>query len=201
MAPLLAAFVLVVGGCAQEKPAEMDLLVPRGYMARLEINLDGRLYGFGPFVGYYFKPDDPADLSRLRLVCFNEERFYTKDLPRNAKLFEGEAVLATLPETGRPLPSGEARIQPVFFSQAPPEWLETRPAPQDEFLHFHSLHDAQGPARHGYWLRHVAVAAFTYDMGGRVGPDSPLHHEVRPGVDRDFAKIVEFDRGAGSQAN
>jgi hypothetical protein len=33
----------------------------------------------------------------------------------------------------------------------------------------------------GYWLRHTAKARFTYDMGGRVSPDSPLHHRVAPG--------------------
>ena len=47
----------------------------------------------------------------------------------------------------------------------------------------------------GYWLRHVAVSEFTYDMGGRVGKESPLYHRVRKGPDRDFAGIVEFDRG------
>lgn len=41
----------------------------------------------------------------------------------------------------------------------------------------------------------MAVDEFTYDMGGRVGPDSPLYHEVTPGTDRDFAKIMEFDYG------
>jgi hypothetical protein len=33
----------------------------------------------------------------------------------------------------------------------------------------------------GYWLRHTAKARFTYDMGGRVSPDSPLHHRLAPG--------------------
>ena len=47
----------------------------------------------------------------------------------------------------------------------------------------------------GYWIRHVAVSDFTYDMGGRVGKESPLYHRVRKGPDRDFARIIEFDRG------
>jgi hypothetical protein len=32
-------------------------------------------------------------------------------------------------------------------------------------------------------------------MGGRVGKDSPLYHRVSSGPDRDFARIIEFDRG------
>jgi hypothetical protein len=47
----------------------------------------------------------------------------------------------------------------------------------------------------GYWLIHEATASFTYDMGGRVTPESPLFHETSPGVDTAFAHIVEFDQG------
>jgi len=32
-------------------------------------------------------------------------------------------------------------------------------------------------------------------MGGRVSRVSPLYHTVRKGVDLDFARILEFDRG------
>jgi hypothetical protein len=32
-------------------------------------------------------------------------------------------------------------------------------------------------------------------MGGRVGADSPLYHAVRPGIDKQFATIMEFDAG------
>jgi hypothetical protein len=46
-------------------------------MARLEQVHDGRMIGFGPFVGYYFRPENPRDLSRLQFVCFNENRFYS----------------------------------------------------------------------------------------------------------------------------
>lgn len=173
----------------------MPLAVPRGYVARLELAFEGHRYGFGPFVGYYFRPDDPADLGRLRFVCFNERGFYASDAPVNALLYEGEAVLARLPEADFPLPSDGDRIEPVFFPDAPAAWLATRPEPRDEFLHFHSAHDASGPARVGYWLRHVAARAFTYDMGGRVGPGSPLYHRVSPGPDLLFPAIVEFDRG------
>ncbi|MGA9534804.1 MAG: hypothetical protein WBR24_02745 [Desulfobacterales bacterium] len=55
-------------------------------MARLEQVHDGRMVGFGPFVGYYFRPENPGDLSRLRFVCFNENRFYSLDMPNGAKL-------------------------------------------------------------------------------------------------------------------
>ncbi|MFP4445819.1 MAG: hypothetical protein ACLFPD_06190 [Desulfosudaceae bacterium] len=186
---------LVLTGCGGEKTGEaVKLEVPRGYMSVLEVEQDGRLLGFGPFEGYYFAPEQPDDLSRLKFVCFNERSFYTRDLPENAQLFEGEAVLTRLPAVDFEIPAAD-RINPVFFSAAPAAWLETRPAPQDEFLHFHSCYDSQGPARTGYWVRHVGLAEFTYDMGGRIGPDSPLYHEVTPGVDRDFARIVEFDRG------
>ena len=64
-------------------------------------------------------------------------------------------------------------------------------------MHFHSCYNSQGPVLTGYWLRHEARAEFTYDMGGRVGPDSPLYHKVNSGVDKAFGRIIEFDRGPG----
>jgi hypothetical protein len=110
------------------------------------------------------------------------------------KLYEGEAIFVTLPETGNALPRKE-RINPIFFRTAPDAWLNTRPEPADDFVHFHSCYDAGGPVRAGYWMRHVALEGFQYDMGGRVDSASPLFHRVQPGPDRDFARIVEFDRG------
>ncbi len=191
---LSAWFCLIAAGCGPKEETSVELEVPRGYLAVLEIEQDGRRLGFGPFEGYYFKPDKTADLTRLKFVCFNERSFYTRDLPENARLFEGEAVLTRLPEVDFEIPATD-RINPVFFPETPQPWIESRPQPRDEFLHFHSCYDSQGPVLTGYWVRHKAVAAFTYDMGGRVGPDSPLYHEVTPGIDRDFARIVEFDRG------
>lgn len=194
----LTVFVLLaVAGCHPQTEDEIALQVPRGYVSTLEIHLDGGLYGFGPFVGYYFRPEDPGDLSRLSFVCFNEREFYTRERPSNGLLFEGEARLVRLPPAGAEISSDGARIHPVFFPGAPPRWLATRPEPRDEFVHFHSCYDSQGPVLIGYWLRHEGRAAFTYDMGGRVGPGSPLYHEVSPGVDGLFPRIMEFDRGPG----
>ena len=186
-------------GCSGEKdqPA-VERQVPRGYLQRLEISTEHGILSFGPFVGYYFKPHHPEDLTRLQLICLNERSFYTQDLPENAKLFTGEAVFATLPEAGEALPSGQGRIRPVFFHEAPQAWVGSRPTPQDEFLHFHSCYQVTGPVLSGYWVRHEAVASFTYDMGGRVGKDSPLYHEVTPGPDRAFPRIIEFDHGPSS---
>jgi len=152
------------------------------------------MVGFGPFVGYYFRPVDPRDLGRLSFVCFNEKRFYSSDMPDGAKLYEGTAVLVTLPAADIAIPAQD-RINPVFFQEAPEGWRNSRPEPQDEFVHFHSGYDSTGPVLTGYWIRHVAVSEFTYDMGGRVGKESPLYHRVRRGPDRDFARIIEFDRG------
>lgn len=199
MTCLLVALALSVG-CqpAQETDGASDeaVSVPHGYMARLEQVHDGRMIGFGPFVGYYFRPEDPQDLARLRFVCFNVDGFYSSDMPDGAKLYEGEAVRITLPEADMTIPT-EDRINPIFFEDAPQAWRKSRPKPQDEFLHFHSCHDGAGPVRTGYWVRHMAVADFTYDMGEKVGKDSPLHHNVQKGPDRKFARIIEFDRGPG----
>lgn len=41
----------------------------------------------------------------------------------------------------------------------------------------------------------TSLAAFTYDMGGRVGPEGPLYHQVIPGIDREFTLLIEFDWG------
>lgn len=172
--------------------------IPHGYMARLEQVHEGRLIGFGPFVGYYFRPEDPKDLRRLSFVCFNENQFYSSNMPNGAKLYEGTAHLVTLPPADIAIPSQD-RINPVFFPEAPEAWRNSRPEPQDEFVHFHSGYDTTGPVPTGYWIRHVAVSEFTYDMGGRVGKESPLYHQVRRGPDRDFARIIEFDRGPGKK--
>ncbi|MFZ3045705.1 MAG: hypothetical protein WA151_07305 [Desulfatirhabdiaceae bacterium] len=188
----------VMCGCRSGQGADGSsdgvVVVPHGYMARLEQVHDGRMIGFGPFVGYYFRPEDFRDLSRLRFVCFNENRFYSSDMPDGAKLYEGTAVRATLPLADVVIPT-RGRINPVFFQEAPEAWRNTRPEPQDVFVHFHSCYNSAGPVRTGYWIRHVAVSDFTYDMGGRVGKQSPLYHRVLTGPDRDFAGIIEFDRG------
>jgi hypothetical protein len=192
--PVLLAMLLAgLAACGSEPPKGLE--VPDGYVATLQIPRDGRLYRFGPFVGYYFRPHQVGDLSRLEFICFNEDGFYASDMPVNARLFVGEAVLTRLPEQPDAIPTSGGRIRPVFFDAAPQTWLESRPKPHDEFLHFHSAYDAAGAVPLGYWLRHEGAGRFTYDMGGRVGPDSPLHHRVEPGIDRRFARIVEFDFG------
>lgn len=193
LAVALAATLWACGETGTERP-EAPPAIPRGYAARIEIQQGGRLYGFGPFVGYYFRPAEPPDTDELRFLVFNERGFYTEEMPVNARLFEGTAVLMELPQVGD-LPAGAERITPVFFADAPEGWKRTRPQPKEEYRHFHSCYDARGAVRLGYWLRHVASAEFTYDMGGRVDARSPLHHRVRPGVDRGFPEIIEFDRG------
>ena len=188
---------LTMSGCGPEDQVDTGfqvLNVPRGYASVLEIEKGDRLLGFGPFVGYYFKPETPDNLDLVHFVCFNERAFYSSDMLANSKLFEGIAKFTELADTGKVLPDID-RINPLFFPETPSQWLESRPDPKDEFVHFHSCYDGRGPVLAGYWLRHVATATFTYDMGGRVGPGSPLYHKVVPGLDKAFARIIEFDRG------
>lgn len=202
---LIWANMALISGCRSD-PGRLGadgssgggIAIPHGYMARLEHVHEERLIGFGPFVGYYFRPEDPKDLSRLSFVCFNENRFYSSNMPESAKLYEGTALLVTLPPADIAIPSRD-RINPVFFPQAPEAWRNSRPEPRDEFVHFHSGYNSNGPVPTGYWIRHVAVSEFIYDMGGRVGKESPLYHQVRIGPDRDFARIIEFDRGPEKQ--
>ena len=115
---LFVCFMFWIGGsgCAPTGTDAISLSVPRGYVSIIELDMDGRRVGFGPFVGYYFKPKEPGDLTRLAFICFNEQSFYTRDMPENAKLFEGEAVFTRLPEADMDLPS-EHRINPRFFSE------------------------------------------------------------------------------------
>ncbi|MBF0233043.1 MAG: hypothetical protein HQK65_08390 [Desulfamplus sp.] len=195
---LLICVCAVMSGCGSDQGTDGSsdgvVAVPHGYMSRLEQVHDGRMIVLGPFVGYYFRPEDPGDLSCLRFVCFNENLFYSSDMPEGAKLYEGTAVRTTLPLTDAVIPSQD-RINPVFFQEAPEAWLNTRPEPRDEFVHFHSCYNGTGSVMTGYWIRHVAVSEFTYDMGERVGKESPMYHRVSKGIDRDFARIIEFDRG------
>mgnify|MGYP000450397883 CR=1 FL=1 len=171
--------------------------IPRGALQGLIVEHQGRVYEFGPFVGYFFWPEESADLSRLSFACRNEGQFYTKDLPEDAILFTGQARFVCLPGDAPYRPENGRRMRPVFPDEIPRKWLDTRPSPQDEYLHFHSCYNAQGPVACGFWLRHEARKVFTYDMGGRVGPDSVLYHQVQPGVDTGFPLLVEFDRGPG----
>lgn len=189
--------VLNISACSGEQ-TELPLDIPRGYTNSIEFEKDGRVLTFGPFVGYYFSPVNPEDLSRLKFICFNERSFYTRDLPENTTLFEGDAVLQTLAQVDFVIPADD-RINPILFKDAPAEWLENRPEPRDEYLHFHSAYDALGSVLTGYWIRHEGTAGFTYDMGDRVGPESVLYHEVVPGVDTAFAQILEFDKGPALQ--
>jgi hypothetical protein len=185
-------FLFVACGDGQNHGPEKVL---HGYYAMLRIAEGGRQLNLGPFVGYYFKPVNPNDLSKMTFICLNEHQFYTKDLPDGARLYEGDAIQTTLPG-GIPMPVSHGdRIVPVMDEHIPAVWWATRPQPQEEFIHFHSCYDAAGPVYTGYWLRHRALATFTYDMGGRVGPESILFHHVEPGPDRHFARIVEFDFG------
>ncbi|MBE1427410.1 hypothetical protein H4684_004107 [Desulfomicrobium macestii] len=171
-----------------------DLIPPRGYYARLEFTHQGQSLSFGPFVGYYFKPLQGDDLSRLTFVCYNEGQFYTDQLPDDTLLYRGEAVLSTLARV-RPLPRSEQRITPLFFADAPQPWLQQRPTPQEEYLHFHSAYDQSGAVYSGYWLRHEPVTTFSYNMGGRLSKDSPLRHQAKPGDAQNFPRIIEFDKG------
>lgn len=192
---LAAALCLLASiGCAgeAEQPPPDP---PHGALQKLTIIRDGTKLGFGPFKGYWFVPANPRDLKRLLFSCYNVDGFYSSDAPENALLFTGEAVLTELPPDPAAVPDSGGRIRPVFFPEAPAGWPATRPAPQQRFRHFHSAYDATGAVFTGYWLSHNATRSFTYDMGGRVGPDSPLYHEVAPGPDLSFSRIVEFDFG------
>jgi len=187
----LGSLGLLGGGAVQAGSPD----VPRGYLQRLIVEHQGRIYRFGPFVGYAFKPVEPTDLTRLELVCFNERSFYTEDVPEGELLFRGEARFGCLPLDQGEVPASRERMIPVFAEDIPESWLQSRPEPQEAFRHFHSCYNAAGAVPCGFWLRHEAVRAFTYDMGGRVGQGSPLYHQVDEGLDGGFPLIVEFDQG------
>ncbi len=190
---IISASLLLMLSVSSQAPAA-DLAPPRGYYAQLEFIHQGQGLSFGPFVGYYFKPQQGDDVTRLTFVCYNEGQFYTDQLPEDAMLYRGEAVLSTL-EKVRPLPRSDQRITPLFFDDAPPAWLQQRPSPQEEYLHFHSAYDRSGAVYSGYWLRHEPVTAFSYNMGGRLSKDSPLRHQAKPGHAQNFPRIIEFDKG------
>jgi len=195
---LFAAWLMTA--CTEEKKVSAPD-VPRGYVQRIEIEQGDRIITFGPFVGYYFQPVKKGDFSHLKFLTYNERSYYTSDLPENAKIFEGDAVLQTLGDDVDFIVPADDRINPVMFADAPASWLENRPKPQDEFVHYHSCYDALGSVLTGYWLRHVGTATYTYDMGERLGPASILYHTVTPGVDTSFARILEFDKGPALEEN
>jgi hypothetical protein len=190
----VAVLALVAILICSATPGSAMVDIPRGYYAQLQISHDGRALTFGPFVGYYFKPASGTDITKLELLCYNERQFYTDELPADALLFKGDAILTTLPDS-HPIPDEGERITPIFASDAPTAWLETRPEPREQFRHFHSTYNHSGAAYTGYWLRHDPVEKFTYNMGGRLSKDSPLYHQVNPESSGDFPAIIEFDSG------
>ncbi len=192
----LLSFLLV--SCSTSDRQEAHPEVPRGYYSQLEFVHNGQQLGFGPFVGYYFKPVIFDDMERLHFICYNERQFYSDEIPANERLFEGEAVMTTLSDN-TPMPDAQQRINPVFLKQTPAGWLETRPEPKEKFVHFHSAYNQSGAVYTGYWLQHSATQEFTYNMGGRVDKSSPLYHQAKPGEESNFPGIVEFDYGPDYQ--
>ena len=123
----LVAWLFLLAACSGEQ-IQAPAKIPRGYYATLRIVADGRQLHIGPFVGYYFKPVDPSDFSRMDFICLNERQFYTKDLPDGAKLYEGEAIQTTLPRE-IPLPSAQGdRMHPIFDKDIPAAWWATQAA-------------------------------------------------------------------------
>ena len=195
-------FLFTFSGCSDENNGQVRAEgpeIPRGYQARLEIQVDDQVLNFGPFVGYYFKPSEVINTSRLDFLCFNENSFYTRDVEPNALLYRGTAIFQRLDDKVRSIPKTGNRIIPLFFSEAPAQWTESRPEPQQDFVHFHSAYNALGAVYSGFWLKHVAEGTFTYNMGGRVDSKSQLYHHVQPGTDLNFAHIIEFDHGPNNR--
>ena len=96
----VAALTVAAGFSSCGPAPQRSPHVPRGYVSVLQLQSDGKNLSFGPFVGYYFRPVDPHDLRRLRFACFNEQGFYTRDVPEGGLLFEGTAVRTVLPDLG-----------------------------------------------------------------------------------------------------
>jgi hypothetical protein len=100
----LRAGLVFLSACGQDRTSADALRVPRGFFRTLRIETAGGIVSFGPFIGYYFAPESGSDLSRLRFVCFNERTHYTRDLPENALLFEGQARCTVLPDADFDIP-------------------------------------------------------------------------------------------------
>jgi hypothetical protein len=190
---LTCACATILSGCRSDQGIDGSsggvVAFPHGYMARLEQVHDGRMIGFGSFMGYYFRPENPRDLNRLRFVCFNENRFYSSDMPDGAKLYEGMAVRVKLPQADITIPA-KNRINPVFFQEAPDAWLYTRPEPQDDFVHFHSCYDGTGP---------VLIGGCTLGIGKLWGPgDCVVASERGPDSETSSGNVGKSGRPKGT---
>lgn len=110
--------------------------------------------------------------------------FWVLDLLGHRKMKILESGIDDWLSAGGDVTDTAQRLEPMLY-QAPANDIRMRRWVAGEFIQ----------SRHGYWLRHVGAAEFIYDMGGRVSSDSILYHRVKKGVDRDFARLIEFDRG------
>lgn len=180
---------------AADMPRYFPSEPPPGWSETLVINVNGRLYVFGPIEGHLWRVIGNGE--RICGLHYNTMRHSASAVADGMLLYVVEGVRADMPvpwdET--PQPEEPYRILEYVLDIAPAEWLATRP-PEAGYVYWRSAYDAAArvavPA--GYWLRHVAVMDFRFDEGDPTG-GYPFTHDVRRGVDTQFAPKIKFDAG------
>lgn len=165
---------------------------PPGWSRTIAVQRAGGELAFGPIDGHYWRRTGSDTVCGLH---YNAGRGTASQAPDGRLLYfvEGRLAHLPIPVDQVPQPVGDQRVVQQLTGDVPRTWLGA-PMPPG-FVYWHGTYDvkARRATATGFWLRHIAVRSFTFDMGGDRG--YPFTHRVTPGVDMHFAPKLNFDVG------
>lgn len=178
---------------ARSAPAYDPRREPEGWSRILTVPYEGETLRFGGIHGHYWRWLD-RDEGRICGLHYNTDKIHATGVDDGRLLYavEGYLVRLPIPEEQVPQPEQEAAVLQLLTGDVPLTWLgEPRAA---GYVYWHGTYTEQNRASAvGFWLKHTALIAFTFDMGGE--PGYPFTHDVKPGVDLQYAPKLNFDRG------
>jgi len=166
---------------------------PEGWQRIVAFTYEGELLRFGGIHGHYWRWLDPEE-GRICGLHYNTDKVHASGVADGRLLYavEGYLVRLPIPEGQVPQPEQEGVVLQLLTGDVPLAWLgEPRPP---GYVYWHGAYTEENRASSvGFWLKHTALIAFTFDMGGE--PGYPFVHEVKPGVDLAYPPKLNFDRG------
>jgi len=178
---------------ARSAPAYDPRSAPEGWSRILTFTYEGETLRFGGIHGHYWRWLD-EDEGRICGLHYNTDKIHASGVDDGRLLYavEGRLVRLPIPDDQVPQPVEEEAVLQLLTGDVPLTWLgEPRPP---GYVYWHGAYTEQNRASAvGFWLKHTALIAFTFDMGGE--PGYPFTHDVKPGVDLLYAPKLNFDRG------
>lgn len=178
---------------ARSAPRYDPRRAPEGWNRTLAFSYEGDELRFGGIHGHYWRWLDQEE-GRICGLHYNTDKVHASGVDDGRLLYavEGRLVRLPIPEDQVPQPAEEGAVLQVLTGDVPLIWLG-EPQPPG-YVYWHSAYTEQNRASAvGFWLKHTALIAFTFDMGGE--PGYPFTRDVKPGVDLAYAPKLNFDRG------